>query len=59
MTVSPDTLIHRIRQTQLPPPPAPKVIGVDDWAKHKGQNYGTILVDRITAVARRDKVNPL
>jgi transposase len=45
MSVSPDTLIQRIRQTQLPSPPAPKVIGVDDWAKHKGQSYGTILVD--------------
>jgi len=45
MSVSPDTIIQRIRQTQLPSPPAPKVIGVDDWAKHKGQNYGTILVD--------------
>jgi transposase len=45
MRVSPDTLIQRIRQMQLPPPPAPKVIGVDDWAKHKGQSYGTILVD--------------
>jgi len=42
---SPDTLIQRIRQTQLPTPPAPKVIGVEDLAKHKGQNYGTILVD--------------
>jgi transposase len=45
MGVSPDTLIQRIRQTRLPAPPAPKVIGVDDWAKHKGQSYGTILVD--------------
>src|SRR5262245_11919114 len=45
MRVSPDTLLQRIRQTQLPSPPAPKVIGVDDWAKHKGQSYGTILVD--------------
>src|SRR5262245_52194308 len=45
MRVSPDTLIRRIRQMQLPTPPAPKVIGVDDWAKHKGQSYGTILVD--------------
>ncbi|MCI0392412.1 MAG: ISL3 family transposase [Acidobacteria bacterium] len=45
MSVSPDTLIQRIRQTQLPIPPAPRVIGVDDWAKHKGQSYGTILVD--------------
>jgi transposase len=45
MSVSSDTIIQRIRQIQLPTPPAPKVIGVDDWAKHKGQSYGTILVD--------------
>src|SRR5262249_28477721 len=45
MSVSTDTIIQRIRQIQLPTPPAPKVIGVDDWAKHKGQSYGTILVD--------------
>jgi transposase len=45
MSVSPDTIIQRIRQMQLSTPPAPKVIGVDDWAKHKGQSYGTILVD--------------
>src|SRR5262245_49688813 len=45
MSVSPDTIIQRIRQVQLPTPPAPKVIGVDDWAKHKGQSYSTILVD--------------
>jgi transposase len=45
MHVSPDTLIQRVRQIQLSTPPTPIVIGVDDWAKHKGQSYGTILVD--------------
>jgi transposase len=45
MKVSPDTIIQRIRQIQLLTPPAPEVFGVDDWAKHKGQSYGTILVD--------------
>src|SRR5262249_6183636 len=45
MSVSPNTIIQRSRQIQLPTPRAPKVIGVDDWAKHKGRSYGTILVD--------------
>src|SRR5262249_47603335 len=45
MSVTPDPQIHRTRQPPPPLPPAQKVIGVDDWAKHKGQNYGTILVD--------------
>jgi hypothetical protein len=29
----------------LPDQPAPRVIGVDDWAKRKGSSYGTIIVD--------------
>jgi transposase len=45
MATSPDTLLRRIRQAGLPPPPTPRVVGVDDWAKRKGQSYGTILVD--------------
>ncbi len=29
----------------MPPVETPRILGVDDWAKRKGQRYGTILVD--------------
>ncbi len=43
--VSSSTLIRLIRATILPEPTPATVVGIDDWAKRKGHNYGTILVD--------------
>lgn len=45
MLTSPDTLIRLVRQTPETSVETPRVLGVDDWAKRKGQSYGTILVD--------------
>ncbi len=45
LPASRDTLIRLVRATPLANPPTPRILGVDDWAWHKGQTYGTILVD--------------
>ena len=43
--VSPDTLLRLIRRDPDREVPTPTVLGVDDWAIHKGLTDGTILVD--------------
>lgn len=45
MPVSRCTLLRILRRQPLPERAPPRAIGVDDWAKRKGQAYGTLVVD--------------
>lgn len=45
MPVSGATLLRLVARTAPPTPPAPRVVGLDEWAWRRGVIYGTILCD--------------
>jgi transposase len=45
LPISRNTVLRRVRRLPTPAYPPPEVIGLDDWAWHKGHRYGTIVVD--------------
>jgi transposase len=45
MPVSPRTLLRLVRAAPLPAVGLVRVLGVDDWSRRKGRDYGSILVD--------------
>jgi transposase len=45
MATSPDTVLRRLKVGPSLEVRGARILGVDDWAWRKGQNYGTILVD--------------
>ena len=45
LPVSDDTILRRLKKRARPAVIDARVVGVDEWAKRKGLNYGTIVVD--------------
>jgi len=56
LSTSADTLLRELRRLGAPRrTPAPRVVGIDDWAIRRGHHYGTIIVD----LERREPIEVL
>ncbi|UQA97365.1 hypothetical protein [Streptomyces halobius] len=45
VSVSRSTVLRMVEASPDPQLPAPRPVGLDEYATHKGRHYGTILVD--------------
>lgn len=45
VSVSRSTVLRLVEALPEPEPPAPRVVGVDEYASCKGRHYGTVLID--------------
>jgi transposase len=45
------TILRLIHRTPLPPLPAPRIIGLDEWAWRRGRRFGTIVCVISNAIA--------
>ena len=46
MPVSRATLLRQVQTRALPQQPAPRIIGIDEWAWRRDHRYGTLICDR-------------
>lgn len=59
MPVSGDTVLRLIRRHPPRAYPAPRVVGIDDWAWWRGRRYGTIACDLGTSSRSSSAAGPL
>jgi hypothetical protein len=45
LKASRDTILRLVRQSDLPAPEPPRVVGVDEWTWKRGLRYATLLCD--------------
>lgn len=45
IVVSPSTCVRLLLKKEIPDPPPPKAVGIDDFATKRGHTYGSVIVD--------------